>query len=553
MEARTLDINGDTPLDSNGALFKKWRVQADDTISGWAWDVTTLRFLGAQRELLQPTAAFASDSACEGYGPDRAVLYDGVWGGRRSANFKEGFFLGAEFDEAVCVSGVLLSEPSTAEHAPRDDVEVRLQFLENGVWQTLRNLTLAERIDVKPYPEAPEGLGFLKWRIQADTTTSGWSWDVENLRFFDAADTVLRPVAAFSSGFAADGYEPECAVLKDGAWGGRMENTTDGFFIGGEFPVRVAVNRVKFNEPSFDEHSPGEDVVVRLQYLKEGTWTTLRAVSSKERSDELPPIPERLLQEAPCASECVVEPSRPLRGRVHECCISSQLHSHRSAPFQPDPSFYLSENCEGLWVCVSRKCGDETLRRACDLVREYFPQRLRALWGAFRSPLWSKDPGPMRLVVLDNRCDEQAGIVPELQDGSGGRNGTSCPFVFSSREDFFEGIGGGAWRRTRLTTHELVHGMDMVIRQLVDPVLDETVQEYFDRYRHRFQHFTPAGAVRNAYATANRDEFLAEVVSVCRGTLDNEGVYIKCGLNTKESVRREMPDLFEFITQYFII
>jgi len=48
----------------------------------------------------------------------------------------------------------------------------------------------------------------------------------------------------------------------------------------------------------------------------------------------------------------------------------------------------------------------------------------------------------MRLVVLDNRSNEQLGSVPELQNSIRGRNATICPFVFSSREDFFGGVGG---------------------------------------------------------------------------------------------------------------
>jgi hypothetical protein len=61
----------------------------------------------------------------------------------------------------------------------------------------------------------------------------------------------------------------------------------------------------------------------------------------------------------------------------------------------------------------------------------------------------------MRVVILDNRTNEQAGSIPELQDKSKGRNGTSCPFVFSSREDFTTGIGSGGWKTGRLTSHEL--------------------------------------------------------------------------------------------------
>ena len=80
----------------------------------------------------------------------------------------------------------------------------------------------------------------------------------------------------------------------------------------------------------------------------------------------------------------------------------------------------------------------------------------------------------MRVIVLDERTNEQAGCIPELQDNSGGRNGTSCPFVFTSREDFDGGIGG-SWSEGQLSCHEITHGSDMVVRQLRDAYFHDQV------------------------------------------------------------------------------
>lgn len=119
------------------------------------------------------------------------------------------------------------------------------------------------------------------------------------------------------------------------------------------------------------------------------------------------------------------EPTAPLTTKtVSEFSLSSKLYPESSArPFAPDSDFYNAVCCEGLWVCTSKNVEEEVLHQACALVRAIMPRSLRECFGKFRSPLWAKDPGPMRLVILDNRSDEQVGMVPELQDNSKGRNG----------------------------------------------------------------------------------------------------------------------------------
>lgn len=273
----------------------------------------------------------------------------------------------------------------------------------------------------------------------------------------------------------------------------------------------------------------------------------------------------------PAGDELTSNPSQPLAGKVHGVCYKSNLHPGPTRPFAPDDAFYHSENCEGLWVCVSKECGEETLRRACHLIRTCIPEGQRRMWGAFVSPTWAKDPGPMRLIVLDDRTDQQAGCVPELRDGSRGRNQTSCPFVFTSREDFHGGVGGGrGWCEGQLTLHEATHGADMVIRQREDPYFHEEVGRLWAKHREKFRY---AGDARRTtiilscgechvdeddghsycYAAANRDEFLAECHCIAQGLHVKSKDYSRCKLSFPRELKEAMVDVYELLDRQFLL
>ena len=179
------------------------------------------------------------------------------------------------------------------------------------------------------------------------------------------------------------------------------------------------------------------------------------------------------------------------------------------------------------------------------MVRSIFPKELRSKFLQFRSPTWAIDPGPMRLIILDRQSDQQAGTTPECRDTKlkdmKGRNHTYCPWVFSCSGDF----DGPCEKWGKLTTHELVHGADMVIRQLVDPYFHEEVKNLYQicltkssddsaDFKDRGQDLAPADVTGKyelakaredigydyggrykggLYVMANRDEYLAE--SVC--------------------------------------
>jgi hypothetical protein len=168
----------------------------------------------------------------------------------------------------------------------------------------------------------------------------------------------------------------------------------------------------------------------------------------------------------------------------------------------------------------------------------------------------------MRVIVLDDITNERSGIIPELKSGastgssSNSRNSVECPFVFTSREDMYgqhSKISGELAPKNRLTIHETVHGADMVIRQMIDPAFHEIMEEYFRKYRSLMIYISRNGALKAAYAATNRDEFLAEVVTICKGGHADTQDYARCGLQSKDDVRRLMPDMYEEITKYFII
>jgi hypothetical protein len=113
-------------------------------------------------------------------------------------------------------------------------------------------------------------------------------------------------------------------------------------------------------------------------------------------------------------SELFATPSKPMtKGQLADFSQRGSLQPLRSdGPFRPDANFYNAVDCDGLWVCTSKSVEPEVLQKAVKLIRSIVPLELRRCFGKFQSPRWAKDPGPMRVIILDNRTDEQAGIIP---------------------------------------------------------------------------------------------------------------------------------------------
>jgi len=403
-------------------------------------------------------------------------------------------------------------------------------------------------------PNVPAATAATAWRIRADAVGRGWAWDVHRLRFF-TLDTELSPSRAICSASASDdgppGYGAEEAVLAEGMWGGRQD-TRGALWVGAEFQEAVQVSKVSFTEPT--EHCALSVSLERRD--ASGQWLHHRSVGDDEREehgDEFSELPA--LGTPPRDCELVKLSSRPLSGEVADFSLRAALQQARPG-FTPDQNFYISENCEGLWVCASKACGWDILRRACVLVRAVIPLWQRKLWSDFVSPKWAKDPGPMRIIILDNRSNEEAGCIPELQDSSTGRNGTSCPFVFTSREDFDGGVGG-CWSLGALTSHEMTHGSDMVLRQQHDPGFHEVVGDLYAKHRKRFcwQKPTSRGqSVRKlCYAAANRDEFLAECLTISLGMMVDRADYRAAGLSRLADLEAQCPDVMELLRQHFSV
>lgn len=453
----------------------------------------------------------------------------------------------------------------------------------------------------------------VSYRVRCHSTKSEWAWDVASVQFFGSSNSSkqderpiypLRAIESGNAGHSAWGAHNAIRIHNNNSnnnnnnphsyWGGRR-NGGD-FWIGGEFPTDTEVTRVQIQEMNHRAKDPME---IQFEVKRQGEWTrvwTTPAIrnhpSSSQQQRKQSNVDETSKdvvtsaiiwqpeKPAPNDSDLVTRPSRPLMGQVHSACYTSQLQPPRTT-FVPDDAFYHSQNCEGLWVCVSKECGVETLEKACRLVRRTIPLSQRNLWGHFRSPRWARDPGPMRLIVLDNRTNQQAGSIPELcryDDAAQmkGRNQTMCPFVFTSREDFHGGVAFGGWCSGRLTLHEMTHGADMVIRQLVDPYFHDAVGKLWAQHCHKFRYQNQSSSLRtitissetydiqeeeeeeeeatnHCYAAANRDEFLAECHCIAQGLHLNSKDYEQCQLSTPTELQNTMPDVYQLLQDYFIL
>ena len=166
---------------------------------------------------------------------------------------------------------------------------------------------------------------------------------------------------------------------------------------------------------------------------------------------------------------------------------------------------------DGLWVLTSKEVDERVLKCAAELMCRYIPLelRLRRLCLQWRAPL-GMPKGPFRLIILDPVTNQQAGDCPDFPDSLRGRNGTSNPGIFSSADDFpcNPGLNSACGE---LTVHQMTHGLDMVIRQQLDPYFFQQVD---DCYRAALEQCV----YKKAYAAANRHEYLAEMCTLFVGT-----------------------------------
>lgn len=156
-----------------------WRIVARKSSSEFAWDVRRVKFLTNEGELLPGSKCRIVTSAtacCRGFAGKNAFK-DGnkaYWGGRKHLGI---FFIGLECDmPEMPITGVTLKQRSinSASH-------VTVQKLDK--FQGWTDVATATQVDtfseVTLYGSVPES----GWRVVASTSSSGWKWDVERVKF----------------------------------------------------------------------------------------------------------------------------------------------------------------------------------------------------------------------------------------------------------------------------------------------------------------------------------------------------------------------------------
>ncbi|KAJ3010805.1 UNVERIFIED_CONTAM: hypothetical protein HDU68_001963 [Siphonaria sp. JEL0065] len=375
----------------------------------------------------------------------------------------------------------------------------------------------------------------------AANSDEAWKLDLKRVTFLDESAEQVE-IVAFSCSGTEDGFDV-AAVFEDNddIWGGRAdENERIWIQIESDSDVvdfsATAVDQLgaflTLQRQNQDNNFEFEDLV-RYKVDDDGELVQVSL-------DEGP---------GPSLDDMVTEPSQEGDLSVlPDICFYKNLQPDREEEFVPDPDFYVSVNCEGLWVCCSLAAAD-VLDVACEKVREWYKPELRELCSTFRCPKGSTgdDNGPMRIVILDHETNETSKDIPEFigkpesEEKEGTRNGTSCPFIFSSRDDFQGGFSG--WPEGNLTCHELFHGIDMVIRQQVDPAFHWKVEEAYKAHMAR-------GTLGKVYATEHRDEYIAEMMTVYHGVQEQD--LIDLGLTSREQLYEMAPEVYALIEEYVV-
>jgi len=215
--------------------------------------------------------------------------------------------------------------------------------------------------------------------------------------------------------------------------------------------------------------------------------------------------------------------------------------------FIPDPKFFHSRNVDGLWICVSRNCENyqQILDEATFLVKSFIPIEIRRLFLKYKHGRYRrKYVGPMRLIILSHSNNEQAGCIPELKTKETGRNGTAQPFVFSSSDDYNHGFYDYQWFNGRLTAHELVHAVDMVIRQLIDPCFMVECDKIYNLAKQSGKY------PEKCYAMTSRHEYIAEILTVFLN-IPPKDLYI-AGFKNKNDLKERDIDGYQFLLKWFL-
>lgn len=274
---------------------------------------------------------------------------------------------------------------------------------------------------------------------------------------------------------------------------GSCETTTDGYspenFIHercGPYAIKTEVNTVKVS--TRDGYFP---------HIAE-----IRAVDANTEDE----TPTRL-----SLGTWIVPPSRPLRPdllpQLRDLCFVENTQEPNPG-FVPDPDFYNGINLDGLWVLASKQVETRVLHQAAQLLSRYIPIEIRQLCLQWRAPV-GMPRGPFRVLIMDHVTNQRAGDCPDFPSEWDGRNGTANPGIFTSADDFQDNPRFGPCGD--LTVHEVTHGLDMVIRQQLDPY-------FFQECDEAYCAATERQTYRKAYAASDRHEYLAEICTLFVGT-----------------------------------
>ncbi len=391
------------------------------------------------------------------------------------------------------------------------------------------------------------------FRVTTSHTSQGSAWDVSQLELSNNGTPLIPSSISTSGSYAHPDYEP-IQVLENNPkfWGGRPDEHGQ-FYLQLNFQKAVAFDSLTLTLKQRQEHFATKISILFGRSI-DGTWVW-NQVGNYESSGC---VPLSLNLSFPGLSLSLIEPKRepkreePLRVPPADFWHSPEkLHPARPMEFVPDSSFYNSVNVNGLWVCASKTIELEVISKCEALVRSKVPLWLLQACRSFRSARWAIDPGPLRIIILDNRFNEQAGMIPELENDTKGRNCTSCPFVFTSREDFVDGVNF-QWPLGALTAHELVHGLDMVIRQ-VDPDFHNRVAGLFiQAKKSQIYQYKDVRGTHEMYAATNRDEFLAETAIIAMGLADPSPnrEYFKSGLYLRSQLEEKDPEVVDLLSTF---
>merc|ERR1712066_109852 len=199
-----------------------------------------------------------------------AFKSEGWWGGRKDD--KGTFYLGIACDATHSITSAEFEQFG-------GHVVSRVTHVASEVRVMHNDLVVATRSDLQAGESKLWQLED-KWYISADTSISGWAWDVRRLKFLTASNEEIGPNApgckAMDSGHHAR-FPAQDAFKSEGWWGGRKDDKGT-FYLGIVCDATHRITSVEFEQ--FGGHVASE-VRVMHNDLVVATGSDLQAGESK--------------------------------------------------------------------------------------------------------------------------------------------------------------------------------------------------------------------------------------------------------------------------------